>query len=285
MEETIKTYYIDVRFDTTNKIAPFTTQDVTIKTDDLVIVESEYGGDYGRVVAIRDTGKATSPIIRKATKDDLKKYEENKIDAKEALDFCALQAKLLDLDMHLVKADYTIDRTKLTFVYTSDDRVDFRELLKILAANFHCRIELRQIGARDKAKMVKGVGPCGRELCCGKFINDFDMVSINMAKNQLLALNIQKLSGHCGKLMCCLKYEDEAYKELREGLPKLNAPVEYEGENYRVTSMNVIARTCKLENKQNTIFITLDDLLKKGKFKINKKTKESEDAKTKELSK
>lgn len=285
MEETVKTYYIDVRFDTTNKIAAFTTQDASIKTDDLVIVDSEYGGDYGRVVAIRDTGKTTLPIIRKATKDDLKKYEENKIDAKEALDFCALQAKLLDLDMHLVKADYTIDRTKLTFVYTSDDRVDFRELLKILAANFHCRIELRQIGARDKAKMVKGVGPCGRELCCGKFINDFDMVSINMAKNQLLALNIQKLSGHCGKLMCCLKYEDEAYKELREGLPKLNAPVEYEGENYRVTSMNVIARTCKLENKQNTIFITLDDLLKKGKFKINKKTKESEDAKTKELSK
>ena len=285
MEETVKTYYIDVRFDTTNKIAAFTTQDASIKTDDLVIVDSEYGGDYGRVVAIRDTGKATLPIIRKATKDDLKKYEDNKIDAKEALDFCALQAKLLDLDMHLVKADYTIDRTKLTFVYTSDDRVDFRELLKILAANFHCRIELRQIGARDKAKMVKGVGPCGRELCCGKFINDFDMVSINMAKNQLLALNIQKLSGHCGKLMCCLKYEDEAYKELREGLPKLNAPVEYEGENYRVTSMNVIARTCKLENKQNTIFITLDDLLKKGKFKINKKAKESEDAKTKELSK
>ena len=208
--------------------------------------------------------------------------EENEKDAQKALYVCQDEADALDLKMRVIKAEYTLDRQKITFIYVADGRVDFRELLKHLAAIFHCRIELRQIGARDKAKIIGGIGSCGRELCCHRFKSDFDMVSINMAKNQLLALNIQKLSGHCGKLMCCLKYEDDTYKKLREGLPKLNAQVEYEDQKYRITSMNVITRTCKLENKENALFITLDDLLAKGKFKVNKKV-ESDDAKAKEL--
>lgn len=281
-------YYVDVHFGATGKNVTYMTTDNTIKKGDMVICDSEFGGDFGFALADArsDCDKSDLKMIdRKADRDDIETYKRNIPDAQRAMEYCTEQAQALGLDMRLVMAEYTLDRTKLTFIYTADERVDFRELLKILAANFHCRIELRQIGARDKAKIVKGVGPCGRELCCGKFINDFDMVSINMAKNQLLALNIQKLSGHCGKLMCCLKYEDEAYKELRKGLPKLNGQVEYDGVNYRVTSMNVIARTCKLENRDSAIYITLDDLLANGHFKTPNKNKETtkEDAKTEEL--
>ena len=133
------------------------------------------------------------------------------------------------------------------------------------------------MGTRDKAKMVSGIGVCGRELCCAKFMADFDRISINMAKNQLLALNIQKLSGQCGNLMCCLRFEDEAYKDLRKNLPKLNSMVEYENEKFRITSMNVIAKTCKLENSEHTLFISLDDLVKKGKYNKPQPKVETED--------
>ena len=173
-----------------------------------------------------------------------------------------------------------MDRSKIIFVYVADERVDFRELLKELAGIFKCRIELRQIGPRDKAKIIGGLGTCGMETCCSRFMDDFDVVSINMAKNQLLALNIQKLSGQCGKLMCCLKFEDENYKQLRAGLPKMNAQVEYEGKLYRVTSMNVINGTAKLENRENVQFIALTDLMEKGVFRRpeaqNAKNKEKE---------
>lgn len=285
-ETDIDIYEVDVRSEATGRHKTYMTTDATIKKGDMVVCESDYGGDFGFCVSdLRDvTSEDLKMIERKATKEDLEAYQINEEEAKKALEFCKAEAKKLELDMHLVMAQYTIDRSKLTFIYTADERVDFRELLKVLAFNFHCRIELRQIGARDKAKIVKGVGPCGRELCCGKFINDFDMVSINMAKNQLLALNIQKLSGHCGKLMCCLKFEDEAYKELREGLPKINASIEYEGENYRVTSMNVIARTAKLENRENAIYITLDDLLSKGHLIQKKPKKEVKSETPEELS-
>ena len=174
--------------------------------------------------------------------------------------------------MKVISAEYTLDRSKITFIYLADDRVDFRELLKILASIFRCRIDLRQVGTRDKAKIVSGIGPCGRELCCARYISEFDRISINMAKNQLLALNVAKLSGQCGNLMCCLKYEDEAYKDLKKGLPKLNSYIEYEGEKFKLTSMNVIVRNCKLENREHAIFISLDDLLKNGKvLKPNEK--------------
>ena len=173
--------------------------------------------------------------------------------------------------MNIIASEYTLDRAKITFTYLADDRVDFRELLKVLASRFHCRIDLRQIGTRDKAKMVSGLGCCGRELCCAKFISDFDRISINMAKNQLLALNIQKLSGQCGNLMCCLKYEDEAYKELRKDLPKLNATVEFEGAKYKLTSMNVINDSCRIENAETSLNVSLKEFKKKAKYNLNKK--------------
>ena len=166
--------------------------------------------------------------------------------------------------MNLLSAQYTLDRAKILFIYLADQRVDFRELLKRLGTRLHCRIELRQIGERDKAKMVGGIGMCGMECCCRRFKSRFDVISINMAKNQLLALNTEKLSGMCGKLMCCLKYEDNDYKELTEGLPKMGSQVEYEGNIYRITNMNVMNEEAKLENHEQVIFISLADLREKA---------------------
>lgn len=267
-EEQVK--YLSVRFETTNKIYTFSTTDANIKENDGVVVETQRGIEYATVVGDPfdkpNVDIEIKPIVRKAKLEDKKQFEKNKADAVGAKQVCQCESDKLNLNMNIISAEYTLDRTKITFIYLADDRVDFRELLKVLASIFHCRIDLRQVGTRDKAKMVSGIGVCGRELCCAKFMADFDRISINMAKNQLLALNIQKLSGQCGNLMCCLRFEDEAYKDLRKNLPKLNSMVEYESEKFRITSMNVIAKTCKLENSEHTLFISLDDLVKKGKY-------------------
>ncbi len=276
MEEKLR--YVSIRFETTNKTYTFSTTDESIKEGDAVVVETQRGIEYATVVTEPfekpNVSMEIKPIIRKATKEDLRQFERNKADEAEARKICQEESDRLDLKMNVISAEYTLDRAKITFIYLADERVDFRELLKVLASIFHCRIDLRQIGTRDKAKMVSGVGVCGRELCCAKFIGDFDRISINMAKNQLLALNIQKLSGQCGNLMCCLRFEDDAYKELRKDLPKLNSQVEYDGERFRVTSMNVITKNCKLENPDHAIYISLEDLVKKGKY--NRKTVKNE---------
>ena len=268
MNENVK--YISVRFETTNKVYTFSTTDSSIKENDAVVVETQRGLEYAFVVSDPfdkpNVDMEIKPIIRKATDHDKQQFEENKKDAENAKAICQEESDNLNLQMNIISAEYTLDRQKITFIYLADDRVDFRELLKVLASIFHCRIDLRQVGTRDKAKMVSGIGVCGRELCCAKFMGDFDRISINMAKNQLLALNIQKLSGQCGNLMCCLRFEDEAYKDLRKQLPKLNSQVEYEGETFKITSMNVIAKNCKLENQEHAIFISLDDLVSNGRF-------------------
>lgn len=232
-----------------------------------VIVETVRGHELGMVAKecitfeeFENKNLELKPLIRKANAKDIKRYEENFEKAKEAMGICAQEIRKLELDMNLIEAEYTLDQSKLIFTYSAEERVDFRELLKCLANIFHCRIELRQVGPRNKAKMVGGLGQCGRELCCAKFMNDFEMISINMAKNQLLALNIQKLSGQCGKLKCCLKFEDEQYKELRKGLPKLNSRIEFEGRMYRITSMNVIVKQAKIENKEDVRFVSFEEL-------------------------
>ena len=284
MSENIK--YLSVRFQTTNKTYTFSTVDESVKNGDAVIVETQRGIEYARVIADPfdkpNVEMEIKGIIRKATREDQDAYEKNLDDSKKAREICQKEADKLKLGMNVISSEYTLDRSKITFIYLADDRVDFRELLKVLAAIFRCRIDLRQVGTRDKAKMVSGIGPCGRELCCAKYITEFDRISINMAKNQLLALNVSKLSGQCGNLMCCLKYEDEAYKELRKGLPKMNSHVEYEGEHYKLTSMNVIVKTCKLENHEHTIFISLDDLLKNAKVLKSKGKKEEENEEVEE---
>ena len=266
-------YAVSVRFQNSRKPYTFGCNDETVAYGDFVVVETVRGLELGEVVSsladasLLKTNTPLKPVVRKAEYADKQAAKENKIAAKEALEQCNACIEKLKLDMNLISAEYTLDRSKIVFVYVSENRVDFRELLKELAAIFHCRIELRQIGPRDKAKLVGGLGSCGMETCCSRYLNSFDVVSINMAKNQLLALNIPKLSGQCGKLMCCLKYEDEAYTDLREGLPKQNAQVEYEGKMYRMTSMNVITRTCKLENRETALYITIDELIEKGTFK------------------
>ena len=202
------------------------------------------------------------PILRKANEEDLANHEKNIKNAIHAEDVFINGVKEQNLDMYLVSAEYTLDGTKIIFTYIADERVDFRELLKVLASKLHCRIELKQIGARDRAKAIGGLGPCGLPLCCSTFLSDFEGISINMAKNQLLALNISKLSGQCGKLVCCLKYEDSLYSELRIGLPKMGQRCKYKDEEFKITSMNVLSKTMKLENKENSVFITFDEYFK-----------------------
>lgn len=276
------TKYISIKFDTSNKIYTFKTSDPTIVKGDFVVVETQRGVELAEVATDPfekpNVSFEIKEIERKANGHDKQRFEENKQEALKAKEIAQEESDKLNLGMNIISADYTLDKSKVTFTYLADDRVDFRELLKVLASIFHCRIDLRQIGTRDKAKMVSGIGMCGRELCCAKYMSDFERVSINMAKNQLLALNIEKLSGQCGNLMCCLRYEDEAYKDLRKDLPKINAQVEYEGVKYKLNSLNVINKTCRLMNQDSAITITLEELKSKGKYQVMKKESDKESA-------
>ena len=174
-------------------------------------------------------------VKRKANRADLELYAYNETKAEKSLEICKDIVKEYDLDMHLVSCEYTLDASKVIFMYTSDVRVDFRELLKELATVFRCRIELRQIGPRDKAKVIGGMGTCGLPLCCTSLLGEFNGVSINMAKNQMLAINIEKISGACGRLMCCLKYEDEVYTIEKQRFPKIGSKVRYEDKEATVS--------------------------------------------------
>ncbi len=262
-------YVVAVKFKNASKAYSFGTDSPDFVQGEWVVVETAQGLELGEVQAAPlSTEKfpirtPLKPVLRKALDQDKRNYEENFARAEEAFKVCNEEIASLGLEMNLLSADYTLDRSKVLFVYLAEQRVDFRELLKRLGSRLHCRIELRQIGERDKAKMVGGIGMCGMECCCSRFKSRFDVISINMAKNQLLALNIEKLSGMCGKLMCCLKYEDENYKELTAGLPKMGAHVEYEDELYRVTSINVMTNEAKIENAESVQILTIDDLREK----------------------
>ena len=259
-------YVVSVKFANSKKSYNFGTDSDEYHYGDKVVVETVRGVELGELISeLRDVSDhalniALKPLLRKATEKDLQNEARNKADSKDAMEKCQKCIENLGLEMYLISAEYTLDRAKIIFSYVADDRVDFRELLKQLAAIFKCRIELRQIGPRDKAKIVGGLGTCGMETCCSRFLDDFDIVSINMAKNQLLALNTSELSGQCGKLMCCLKYEDENYKTMRKGLPKLNAQVEYEGTKYRITSMNLLNHTVHIANRETAMDISLEEL-------------------------
>lgn len=257
-----------IRFKGNKKAYTFGTHSDGYVYGDYVVVETIRGIELGEIIseprdaAVIDHALELKPILRKATREDLANFERNKDLAKEAIVKCNEAIKKCKLDMNLISAEYTLDRSKIIFVYVADERVDFRDLLKELAMVFKCRIELRQIGPRDKAKIIGGIGPCGQETCCSRFLSDFDVVSINMAKNQLLALNIQKLSGQCGKLMCCLKYEDSNYKQMRKGTPKLNEQIDYNNKRYRVTSMNLLTRQAKLESREESLFLPFEEAFK-----------------------
>jgi len=249
----------------------FGSDDDTLKVGDNVVVETVRGIELGTIkIGCKSTLEVKvytplKPITRVATKEDLALAEKNQKNESFAEKTFIEGVKEQNLDMHLVSCEYTLDGAKVIFTYIADDRVDFRELLKVLANKLHCRIELRQIGARDRAKVVGGLGPCGLPLCCSTFLSDFEGISINMAKNQLLALNIAKLSGQCGKLTCCLKYEDSLYSDLRVGLPKLGLRVMYNNEEYKITSMNVLSKTMRLDNKESSLLLTFDEYFKGAK--------------------
>ncbi len=264
-------FVVGVSFKKALQVYYFGTNDNTLTHGQQVVVETARGLELGTIKIdlkpVSDVSLKTElkPVVRVANEADLKKYQDNEELAKKAHDVCLESISSLQLQMHLISTEYVLDASKVVFTYVSDDRVDFRELLKVLAQKLRCRIELRQIGARDRSKSIGGIGTCGLPLCCATFLSDFEGISINMAKNQLLALNIQKLSGQCGKLVCCLKYEDEYYTQLKQGLPKLGQRVQYNNQEYKVTSLNVLSRTIKLDNKEESLFLTLDEFLNKDK--------------------
>lgn len=235
-------------------------------TNDLVVVETVRGQEIGRVFAPSipfDPAKVkgeVKPVLRKATEQDLRQKKENIEKAKQSMKICQNCINKLKLDMRLISCEYTLDGSKVIFTYVSDERVDFRGLLKELAGQLQGRIDLRQVGPRNKAKMFGGIGNCGMECCCSRFMSDFDTVSINMAKNQMLALNISKLSGQCGKLMCCLRFENDEYTRMRKGLPRLNSQIEYNGNRYRVSSMNILQKQARLENREEALFVPFSEV-------------------------
>lgn len=271
------THFVGVKFLNTPRAYFFGVKDIELNIDDKVIVETVRGMELG-TVAIEpisidkySNGLSLKPIIRKATDTDIKLAEINQKDAVFAMNICQTEVKKLNLDMNLISCEYTLDKSKVLFSYLADDRVDFRELLKVLAAKLHTRIELRQIGSRDKAKMIGGLGVCGLPLCCSTFLNEFDGISINRAKNQMLAINIPKLSGQCGKLICCLKYEDDAYTEERKAFPDLGSRYFIDKIEYTVTSINILSRMVKIESQDDIKFISLEDFKKQtGSFNRHK---------------
>ena len=266
MSTLINNYFIGVRFYSSSKAYYFGADTNDIKLGEHVVVESVRGLEVAKVVIEpQDIAKYSSnlelkPIIRLANETDMFVFEENKKRASEALKFCADEIRNLNLDMHLLDAEYTLDGSKITVTYVAEERVDFRELLKILAGRLRCRIELRQIGSRDKAKMVGGIGICGLPLCCSTFLHSFDGISISRAKNQMLSLNIPKLSGHCGKLICCLLYEDNQYSELKKDFPSVGERFSLDGLSYRVTSYNVLSRMIRVESDEDVKFLPLEDI-------------------------
>ena len=276
MPATINNYFIGVRFYSSSKAYYFGTENNDIKLGDHVVVESIRGLEIAKVViepqdiAKYSSGLELKPIERKANETDLYVFEENKKRAAEALKYCLQEIKNLNLDMHPLDAEYTLDGTKITITYVAEERVDFRELLKILAGRLRCRIELRQIGSRDKAKMVGGIGICGLPLCCSTFLHSFDGISISRAKNQMLSLNIPKISGHCGKLICCLLYEDEQYSELKKDFPAVGERFTIDGLSYRIGSYNVLSRMVRVESSEDVKFLPLEDVKKYMRSKDKK---------------
>lgn len=243
---------IGVRFKDVGKIYYFDPNGETIPQGAHVIVETARGTECGFVamsnkeVDDEQIVKPLKKVLRVATDEDMKVVEENLKKAKDAIKICREKVDKHGLEMKLIDVEYTFDSSKIIFYFTADGRVDFRELVKDLAGVFRTRIELRQIGVRDEAKMLGGLGVCGNPFCCSSFLPDFAPVSIKMAKDQGLSLNSSKISGTCGRLMCCLKYEQDVYEELLSVTPKVGAIVSANGEKGVVTEINLITGTLKV---------------------------------------
>ena len=251
-------YYLEIKVDSSSDKLFYYCLDSNVKKGDKVVVETSFGLELGEVSKepnkeSESQNHSYNQIVRVANNEDFKNYDSNKEAALEAGELFYKSVKKLELNMKLVEAFYTLDKSKILFTYVSEERVDFRELLKELSSILKCRIELKQIGPRDRSKKIGGIGICGLPLCCKSFLTEFEGISINMAKNQFLALNIQKLSGQCNKLLCCLKYEDEQYSDLKKDSPKYGFRFHSEGVDYKITSVNLLSKTLKIESSDKEI--------------------------------
>ena len=250
---------VGVSFKKNGKVYYFSPNGIKVEKEDNVIVKTERGLQFGTVevankeISSNQLNSALSNIVRIASKKDIEQNEKNIQQSKEALSKCKELIEKYNLEMMVLDASYTFDRNQLLFTFIADSRVDFRKLAKDLANIYKTRIELRQVGVRDKAKEIGGYGSCGRPLCCSKFLCDFDSVSINMAKNQNIALNPTKINGCCGRLLCCLKYEDECYKELNKNLPKVGKKVKTDKGEGKVISVDVLKQKYRVSVPDNGI--------------------------------
>lgn len=260
---------VGVRFKKAGKIYYFDPLNYELNVDDYVIVETARGIEYGKVaIAVREVGEndvvlPLRKIVRPAISGDLEKVAENSQDAKKAFATGVEKIEEHQLDMKLVDVEYTFDRNKVVFYFTAEGRVDFRNLVKDLASIFRTRIELRQIGVRDEAKMLGGIGPCGRMLCCSTFLGDFEPVSIKMAKDQNLSLNPSKISGLCGRLMCCLKYENDDYEEAKTLMPDIGTRVDTPEGPGKVVGLNLLERLLQVSllDEDHVLEYTLEEIM------------------------
>ncbi len=259
------THFAPVRFPNGEKSYYFGTNDPELVEGVYVIVDTVAGFEMGIVTSkplsmdMYRSSLELKAIVRRASPDDLEAYEMANIQAASSLKIADREAKKLNLGMSFIDAKYSLDGTKITITYTAEGRVDFRELLRVLASLLKCRIELHQIAPRDKAKSVGGMGICGLPLCCSTFLKSFDGISISRAKNQMLTLNIPKLSGQCGRLKCCLLFEDDMYTEAKKSFPHIGDKIKLETGEYTVSSFNIMSRSIKLTSVDDVQFISLDD--------------------------
>lgn len=243
---------VGVRFKNAGKVYYFDPDELDIKLNDNVIVETARGMEFGTItmdvtdIKSEDVVQPLKKIVRIANAEDIKRHADNEKKKDKAMSMCQEKINKHNLDMKLIDVEYTFDNNKIVFYFTSDGRVDFRELVKDLAGVFKMRIELRQIGVRDEAKMLGGIGSCGKGLCCATWLSDFQPVSIKMAKVQSLSLNPTKISGICGRLMCCLKYENDVYMELRKGLPDNGEVVKTPDGKGKVVDTNILESKVKV---------------------------------------
>src|SRR5690625_3142953 len=260
---------IGVRFKKAGKIYYFDPNDFQVDIDDYVIVETARGIEFGEVVLVNKTVEEDDvvlplkKVLRIATIEDKENVAENEQLASEALSLCIHKVQTHKLDMNIVDVEYTFDRNKIIFYFTAEGRIDFRDLVKDLAAKFKTRIELRQIGVRDEAKLLGGIGPCGRMLCCSTFLGDFEPVSIKMAKDQSLSLNPAKISGLCGRLMCCLKYENDHYEDTNKQLPDMGKEISTTYGEGKVVGLNLLEELIQVELHEDETIIeyTIDELI------------------------
>ena len=247
---------IGVRFKKAGKIYYFDPNELNINKEDYVIVETARGIEFGQcVIGVKEVSEndiiaPLKSVLRVADNEDIKRHQNNKAKEKDALNICTDKILEHGLDMKLIDVEYTFDNNKVILYFTADGRVDFRELVKDLATIFKTRIELRQIGVRDEAKMLGGLGPCGRPMCCSSFLGDFASVSIKMAKEQNLSLNPTKISGICGRLMCCLNYEQSTYEDIRKRLPKVGSIVKTSEGTGEVVQNNIVKESVKVKLKK-----------------------------------